>query len=243
MTAIPTWNDVEAFTLLVADNPYIPEEHKQKFFRDLPGELREIKYHGKYLRAGRRCYPRFDPDGIHGYDPHELPDDLTRFLAVDPGPQRCGTVVVGVDRDERYVWVLDAFALRNVDAQQWADAVLERHGKHKFEAMVIDQQRGKQHHGIARSVAELHSDALAQRGIIPHVRGHAPHMGMFFPGTKDVPAREERNPQGRVRRQGQTPPCPEHARGFAGLSGILDRPGPVLPGATAVAGAQTIRRR
>jgi len=183
--------DVEAFTLLVADNPYIPEEHKQKFFRDLPGELREIKYHGKYLRAGRRCYPRFDPDGIHGYDPHELPDDLTRFLAVDPGPQRCGTVVVGVDRDERYVWVLDAFALRNVDAQQWADAVLERHGKHKFEAMVIDQQRGKQHHGIARSVAELHSDALAQRGIIPHVRGHAPHMGMFFPGTKDVPAREE----------------------------------------------------
>ncbi|HDZ44264.1 MAG TPA: hypothetical protein ENH80_10025 [Phycisphaerae bacterium] len=184
--------NVKAFTLLLADNPFYPEQEKQAFIDGLSREEAEVRVFGKYAIVGRKVYPYYDPMGEHGYEPRPIPADYCRELILDPGRQHCGTIFGAIDPDEAHAWVYDAFDLRNTDANGWADHVVKRirqHGGGQFERWIIDQQMGKQRSsGQAETVAWFYFQALTARGVYPRRTGP---LDGFFEGSNDVPAREE----------------------------------------------------
>jgi hypothetical protein len=70
---------VNRTTLLIDDNPYITAEAKQIFFETLTDEEeRAVRYYGQYRIVGRRVYGTYDPMGIHGCEPFELPPEWLR---------------------------------------------------------------------------------------------------------------------------------------------------------------------
>lgn len=181
---------VEAFTFLLEDNPYMLPEAKEAFFDDLSADEREVRYYGRYLIAGRLIYPQWDPQGVHGCEPHEVPRDATRYVVLDPGTEHCATLFAAVDRNEAHLRVYDGFDLRRPTAGRWAHEVLQRQGEHRFEAFVIDQQMGKQHPPPMNTlnVAEQYFKALSEAQVEPRILGP---LGGFFPGSNDVQARQE----------------------------------------------------
>ena len=183
--------DVKAFTIFLEDSPYISPEDKKFFLESLvDAEEREVRFYGKYVRAGRRVYWTYEPMGPHGCEPYVVPADHTRYLTLDPGHQFCGTLFGAIDPDERYATVYDGFVLRGVDANRWADEVLNRVGTDSIHACIIDERMGKQTPPgkYVQTVAAQYFECLEARGITPVVRG--PMYG-FFPGSSDIRAREE----------------------------------------------------
>jgi len=185
---------VQRFTFLIMDNPYIDADEKQAFYDDLPNEdARRVKFHGEYGAVGRRVYDRlFDPQGLHGCEPRAIPENYSRYAAVDPGRQWAGTLLAAVDPDEKYVEVYDAYMLEGgVNAMIWARALKERHGGHQLEAIVMDQRMGRQVAVGAkddRTTAQHYWEALKLVDFLPRRQGP---MAGFFPGSDDILGREE----------------------------------------------------
>lgn len=181
--------DNNAFQLLIDDNPFIPADEKRAFFESLSDDEREVRYYGKYAITGRRVYPSYNAMGIHGCEPFEIPPHWTRYVWVDPGRQHCGCLFFAIDPDEKHVYVYDGFDLRNGTAQKWAAEVKQRETEHSFEAFGIDQQMGKETPvGHADNVAHHYFQALLEVGVRPRTQGA---LRGFFPGSPDIPAREE----------------------------------------------------
>ncbi len=184
--------DVEAFKLLISDNPYIPDAEKQAFFNGLSEDERDVRWFGNAAISRQRVYPGYDPQGTHGCEPFTIDiSRWSRYIALDPGRQHCGTVFFAIDPSEEHAWIYDAFDLRNADATAWAGEVAKRQYDTQFEAFVIDQQMGRQTRpGAGHNVAQQYSAALEEAGVIPH-NGAVGSLGVFYPGTNDIPAREE----------------------------------------------------
>jgi hypothetical protein len=180
---------VLAIRLQLDDNPHITKEAKQEFWDSLSDEQREVRYHGQYAIVGRRIYGMFNVMGEHGCDAFPIPEDYTRYIILDPGRQYCGTLFAAVDPDEKHVYIYDGFVLRHADAGKWGDLIVQRTGDMRYEAMIIDQNCGRQKTvAQANTVADHYFAALKQRNITPRISGE---MRGFHPGTNDVSAREE----------------------------------------------------
>ena len=185
-------DDVKAFTLLLDDNPHYTDEEKKAFYDQLSEDEREVRYFGKYALAGRRVYSMFNAMDEHGVEPFTIPPDWTREVIVDPSRQYLGCLFGAIDPDEQYLTVYDGFVMRQANKDRWADMILDRQGKHRFERFIIDQQMGKQTFATGGdNVAKQYWDALKSRGIEPRLHGPDRKLGGFFPGSKDVMAREE----------------------------------------------------
>lgn len=180
-------SDVQAFLALIEQNPYISPEERQIFHDGLSEDERRVRYYGEYATAGRRCYPTYQPQGIHGYEPKEIPPSWCVYIWIDPGTQHCATLFAAIDPEEKHVWVYDGFDLQNVDQPTWARHVAERLGGRPLEAAVFDWHGGRQHSfGAPLTVARQYWDALIQ---FLEPRRLGPLEG-FFPGSDDVAARQ-----------------------------------------------------
>ncbi|MHC4866913.1 MAG: hypothetical protein ACYTEX_22775 [Planctomycetota bacterium] len=183
---------VKAFTMLIKDNPFISDDQRE-FFRDTLTSEDEInvRIHGEYAIVGRRIYRTYDPTGIHGCEPFEVPvHEWTRYVILDPATD-VGAILFGaVDPEERYAFVYDAVSLKHAEVQEWAAEVLRRQGAYKFEAGIIDEKAGVQR-GMAnvnnQNVAGQYFRALERAGVV--FRRLGPLAG-FFPGTGNIGVRE-----------------------------------------------------
>jgi hypothetical protein len=189
--AADSTQNIESFEVQISDNPFLSPEAKEEFRRSLTTEEDlEVKFYGRFSLFGRRVYSCYRPEGEHGCEPFDIPEDWARYVFLDPGRQRAGTIFAAIDPDEKHIWIYDAFPLKNANANRWAELVAERQGDWKFEAMVIDKRFGRQ--GRAgqddRSVAEQYWQALKDHGVEPRVMG--PLAG-FFAGSDDIMFREE----------------------------------------------------
>ena len=184
---------VDRTTLLIRDNPFISEEAKRIFYEALTDEqVRAVKYHGEYALIGRQVYSTYDPMGIHGCEPFEIPHDWARYGIVDPGTRALSCLFVAVDPEEAHLWVYDGFVMEKAERNRWAHEVRRRSLGRPMQAWIMDQQAGRQHaFGDALNVAQQYWEALVDAGVKPWESSNDPDMGGFYPGTNDVRAREE----------------------------------------------------
>jgi len=183
--------NVDAWTLLIDDNPYISDDQRQMMLDTLGSEDEiAVRYYGRSARAGRRIYPGYAPMGTHGVEPFDIPPDWTRIGIVDPGRRYLACVVGAVDPDEQHAWLFGGFVLRQANATAWAAEVKRRWPESAWDVWIIDGQAGQQHlmDDTTSSVAEQYWDALVAAGCQPRLTG--PLAG-FIRATKDTAAREE----------------------------------------------------
>lgn len=182
--------------LLLEDNPFISGEQREFMLEGLTTEEDiAVRYYGETLFSQRRVYRDYSPNGMHGCEPFPIPmHKWARYVVLDPGRQHCGTIFLAVDPDERHVWVYDAIDLRHSNAERWAHEVRIRQHGMKFDAIICDQQMGKQTHigrSQVNSVARQYWDALMAAGVQVRRMGPEPRLCGFFPSANDVGAREE----------------------------------------------------
>jgi len=184
---------IDAFQLRIVDNPFISEEQRDFFLNTLTTEQDVmVRYYGESAVVGRKIYRDYSPNGSHGCEPFPFPmTTWCRYLFIDPGAVRSAALIIGVDPKERHRWVIDGVDIRQGDATRLAAEIKARQGGAHFEAIIIDQQAGKQTpmgHEARDRTAPYYWRALESAGVVPRVQG--PIAG-FFPSCNDVHAREE----------------------------------------------------
>jgi hypothetical protein len=175
------------FVFLIKDNPYVPDEEKAAFYAALPEYERETRYHGIPAVAQRRIYGTYDPMGIHGCEPFEVPTNWTRYAIVDPSTAVCATLLIAIDPDEKHAWIYGGFVLNKAEAVEWAYKLKDVEGGVRFEAVYMDERAGNQKSfNAAETTAQRFAEAIEQAEVSPRSSGP---MAGFFPGTADVKTR------------------------------------------------------
>jgi hypothetical protein len=176
-----------SFFFLIDNNPYVPDEEKAAFLSALPEGEAETRYYGIPSHSQVAAYPAYDPNGIHGCEPFDIPTDWTRYAVIDPGTGRCGLLLLAVDPDEEHVWVYAARVFRNSTARRVAQTLKELEGEIRFEAFYIDSRAGSQHSlNAEESTAARFADAFRQVGLKARIPGS---MQGFSRGNPNVEAR------------------------------------------------------
>lgn len=197
------WNLYERFkrgdeavfsvTASLFDNFTVPVAQKEEYSASCRDDAeRRVRIFGEFEMRGRQIYPHYDPQGIHGCEASDVPENATRYVFLDPGRQHCATCFIAVDAEEKHRYIYDAFEIRNLlSAQQWAAEIERRQGEYKFEAFIIDGHAGQSHSMAGgASIAEQYWDALVETGVKPRTFGPGKFAG-FFPGLDNIAAREE----------------------------------------------------
>ena len=177
----------ERFVFLIDNNPYVPDAEKLAFWNALPEYERETRYYGIPAISQRKIYGIYEPMGIHGCEPFDIPPDWTRYAIVDPGTHVCATLLGAVDPDEKHGWIYGGFVLRNAEALQWAYALKEQEKGVAFEAIIMDEKAGSQRSmNAADTTAQRFAAAMDHAELKPRTFGS---LDGFFPGTSDVKTR------------------------------------------------------
>jgi len=187
---------INQYKFLVMDNPYISDEEKQEFYKDIPPDERLSRWEGEFALTGKRIYGVYQPMGVHGCEPFPIDPTWARYIILDPGTENCATLFVAVPPDERHVYVYDGVVVHQSNLTKWASEVYKvgsRHAGYSFEAAVCDYRAGKQHQmGLnVSSTAEEYWKALSEAKVSIRTQASVRSMGGFFPGSDNVDAREQ----------------------------------------------------
>jgi len=180
---------VKAFFTTIESNPFFSDEEKKAWYDGMTPEEREVRYYGISRLKAKRIYGAYEPNGVHGCDPHQVPNDACRYFILDPGLDHCGTLFVYIDPESRHCTVYDGFDLLKAGAGEWAAEVAKRQTDMKFEAGIIDQRRGRSSLTEKEdNVARQYFDALKREGVDVRRMGSC---GGFLPGSDDTEYREQ----------------------------------------------------
>lgn len=138
---------VAEFLVLLTDNPHIDTEEKEKLLIRLSDEDRRVRYYGEYAQAGFRVYPEFDFAKIHAFpaDGWQVPNNWARYMAVDPGRQRCAVLFLAVPPPAvgKFAVIYDELYIPNCTAEIFGKEVSEKSKGFLWEAMLIDNHAAR----------------------------------------------------------------------------------------------------
>jgi hypothetical protein len=184
---------IEAFKLKMTDNEYISEEGKENALARMGSDDEQARRNEGETLMDQLVMYDFMPS-IHLVKPQEhapdedhtkavienilhkrgeLPHEWTRYLSIDPSNTRTAIHVGTVPPPQwnkftfgNLIIVERELVLRKMLADDIAKKVLEMIGTWRLEAMVMDQNAGRQTHaGRGDSTAEFFSEAFMKVGI------------------------------------------------------------------------------
>ena len=183
---------IKKFSLRFLDNPHIDDEEKKKNIERWSAlgqdELR-MRAEGEFTVESTLMYPTFNPS-VHIMRKDQLPerrvpDDWTRYVAIDPGHAVMASLFGAVPPDERFLLIYDELYIRNCNALIWGEQFAEKVRDSVLHAAVMDMHGGLLRDlGSGRLPHELYSEELKKRKIRFTLTGH-----QFIPGSDDIPAR------------------------------------------------------
>jgi hypothetical protein len=178
--------NVGEHVLLLADNPHVDEEDKEKLAAKLTEEERRVRIYGEFALSGFRVYPEYDKR-VHNYDLQgPLPRDWTRYVAVDPGRQVCAALFLAVPPPAvgKFVLLYDELYIRNCDAHAFAQGMLSKSDGVMPQAFLIDGNAGRvTEMGSGKNIEMQYSRALKAVKIRSVTTGYG-----FCWGAEDVKA-------------------------------------------------------
>lgn len=182
--------DIDEFTLLIENNPYLPAESKEAFRRDmlaLGDEEYQVRWKGKYAIQGREVYPTYDLR-TQGIDMPIVPSDWMIVIAVDPGTAVSAFVAIGVPPSADKLVVIGECEMKNKDARGFARELKMWLGGRRPEAYIIDKQAGCQvSMGRNDTVAEHYAKAMEEIGVPPsRLTGRSFAFGCNVPAAREL---------------------------------------------------------
>ena len=159
--------------MTVFTNPYISEVDRVNFLADLEAagedELR-VRGHGDFAIHGRRVYPEFAPRGVHHIDSFPIPEDWTRYIAIDPGRQVAASLFAAVpprggEYEGRGIIYAEAY-IRKCNALLFAQTIKQIVGNSWIHGWIIDHQEGRRvETASGRSVEEQYQEEMIKVGL------------------------------------------------------------------------------
>jgi hypothetical protein len=183
---------IKKFTLRFLDNKHIDSEEQQKNIErwsSLGLEELRMRAEGEFTTESTLMYPTFN-QSVHMLPRDELPegrvpDDWTRYVAIDPGHAVMATLFAAVPPDERFLLIYDELYIRNCNALIWGEQFWERAQTQVIYGAIMDMHGGALRDlGSGRLPHELYSEELRKRNYKFIIGGHG-----FIPGSDDIPAR------------------------------------------------------
>jgi hypothetical protein len=183
---------IKKFTFRFLDNQFIDDEEKRKNIERwsaLGQEELKMRAEGEFTTENTLMYPSFNP-AVHMMQRSELPDgkvpdEWTRYVAIDPGHAVMATLFGAVPPDEKFLLIYDELYIRNCNALIWGEAFAEKAKTQSFRVFIMDMHGGALRDlGSGRLPHELYTEQLKKHGIKSQASGVS-----FIPGSDDIPAR------------------------------------------------------
>ena len=183
---------IKKFTLRFLDNAAIDQEEKQKNIERWSAigqeELR-MRAEGEFTTESTLMYPTFNAS-VHMMSRHDLPggqvpDDWTRYVAIDPGHAVMATLFAAIPPDEKFLLFYDELYIRNCNALIWGEQFFAKAQGQAIYGAIMDMHGGALRDlGSGRLPHEMYSEELRKRNYKFLLTGHS-----FIPGSDDIPAR------------------------------------------------------
>jgi hypothetical protein len=185
---------IKKFVLRYLDNPHIDNEEKRKNIERwsaLGEDVVRMRAEGEFVTDSVLVYPTFHMS-IHGFERSQLPngvtipDEWTRYAAVDPGHAVTSVLFAAVPPDGDMLLIYDELYLRQCNAtifgEKFAAACASQP---QLYAYIIDMHGGRiRDIGSGRQVVEQYCEQLRHRNTRSITTGSA-----FIAGCDDVLAR------------------------------------------------------
>ena len=186
---------IEEFLISIRDNPYLTEEDKAMFIMSLDDEDQiKIRVEGEHAIAGFKIYaPYFFPRGLHAIEPFPIPDDWTKFAAIDPGSQ-VGAVLFAACPPKRrppdcklpthlfgdFVYIYDEIHIKRCDAQKLAFEFKNHVGDQRIREILIDHHGGQLTEiGSGKNPEQQYKESFVASKI------RVPEIGRYFTWGSD----------------------------------------------------------
>ncbi|HOK59008.1 MAG TPA: terminase family protein [Methanothrix sp.] len=179
--------EVKVYFNDIANNPFITKEERDFFAALLPEDEKRVRVDGEMAIEAWRIYSEFDYAN-HVCTPFIIPDNWTRYLAMDPGTLHCATVFAAVDPTNN-LYIYDIADVQGGGAVAWAKMMEQRADSRMFEAWIIDKRAGRVRSiSNQESVANRYFAAAMERDIRPRTIGT---LDGFVPGCDEPSVRRE----------------------------------------------------
>ncbi len=209
----------EEFVLRFSDNPFMDDETRQDRYANWSDEERRARDYGEYITETVLCYPEYSRTehclprkDDHAKDDLEIaleangwrvPDNWTRYAAIDPGHTIAAVVYVAIPPPEvgDYVYVYDMDYVKTASAKKVGEAMRRKIGKDIFQAFIIDNRAARQTQiGAGVKIGWQYTEALKENEVESLDTGYG-----FFEGSDDVLGRMARVRQLMQPREGKGP--------------------------------------
>lgn len=136
--------EVQAFTLSVLSNRYVPEDEKRRLKEYWAGKPDEqARLYGDFVRRSGLVYSDWNPSK-HVTKPVRLPSEWKRVACIDPaptGPTACLWAAITPSGD---MYVYREYYERNLVVSDHAKRILVENGADKIDLWLIDPKGGSQ---------------------------------------------------------------------------------------------------
>lgn len=190
---------VKEFVLSIYDNPFITDEDRAMFLASLDDEDQiKVRIEGEHAVAGFKIFNSyFFPRGVHGVAPFPIPDNWTRFIAIDPGAQVAAAVFCTCPPKTRprgeacdlpedlfgdFIYIYDEIYIRRCDATKLAREIKDHIGSQTIHTILLDHHGGSLTEiGTGRTPEQQYKEAF-QKYRVP-----MPLVGRYFTyGSDDL---------------------------------------------------------
>lgn len=163
--------NVRFVKLSVLDNPYVPEEEKEKLREKWQGHPEEqARLYGDFVQRAGLVYPMFNKN-IHFIERREIPRSTFRIACIDPantGPTAC--VWAAVD-GQGNMTVYRTYKQADLTVSEHAKNILTQNCGDAIDVWLIDPKWGSQREGQAHKTgAQLYREAGIPVRLAPNVR-------------------------------------------------------------------------
>jgi phage terminase large subunit-like protein len=130
--------DVIFISLNTLDNPFIPEDEKQKLKEKWAGHPEErARLYGDFIQRAGLVYPQFNWDK-HGIKPFSIPADWRRIVSIDPAATGTNAAVWAAINPNGNVIIYRCYYEANKIVSDHAKNILVRNGGDKIDIWLID---------------------------------------------------------------------------------------------------------
>jgi hypothetical protein len=174
------------FILPSYSNPHLSKEEIDAFSEGMTEDERKVRIQGEPATASFLMYPTFDMSYIGmSWDrlpKKEIPEDWTRYAAIDPGYGVTAVVFFAVPPPSSsygdIVVAYDELYITKCTSEKFAEAMALKMGKFEFQAFLIDDKQAAKTETTGKTIKQQLAEALRERNV-------SSVCGGFIPGEVD----------------------------------------------------------
>ena len=166
---------VEEIVIHIDDNIHMTDAQRAEFKSKLSEDDKDVRIEGDFSRI-HKVYPEYSSK-VHEIPYREIPENWTRYVAIDPGRQRGAGLFLAVSPptgiDANLAVLYDEIYVKDCDAFQFGEAMRIKCVNQEFRAFIIDNHEARKYDtGSGIGIGQQYSDQLKRVGVTSYLSGN-----------------------------------------------------------------------